>query len=117
MQLDLPRIIEHAADDVAHASRAAAESFGGFVHDLDVRAIRPAARRRSSRNRSILVVVGVVGALLVVRVVISRRRQRSMAGRPAEATTTSSPMPEAARSGDQSGDQSGDEVYAAERFA
>jgi hypothetical protein len=107
VQLDLPRIIEHAADDVAHASRSAADSLGGLVHDLEARAIRRSAPRRSRRNTNILVAVGVVGALLVIVSVIARRRRQATAERTPEATM---PSPSAAA-------PPRDEVYAAKRIA
>lgn len=105
MQLDLPRIIEHAADDVAQAGRAAAGTLGEFVHDLDPRVARRASRRRSNRTVTVTVAVVIV-ALVIAQRIMARRSEQRARRKASEATVDDSiaavpSMPEAARTTDR----------------
>lgn len=73
MQLDLPRIIEHAADDVAQAGRAAAGTLGGLVHDIDPRVGRRSSRRRTNGT---VIIVAVILALVIAQRISARRGEQ-----------------------------------------
>jgi hypothetical protein len=87
MSLDLPHLIESAADEVAHAGRAAAGSINDLVHDWshETRSFvsehapsLPIGSHRRGHSTSplrLLVPVLVLGALVMV---LMRRRRRGV---------------------------------------
>jgi hypothetical protein len=86
MSLDLTKVIESAADDVAHAGRAAAETINDLVHEwghetksfvTEHAPSLPGRSRHRGPNLSIVRLLLPVAVLAVIAMVIIRRRRSS----------------------------------------
>lgn len=97
MSLDLPQLIETAADEVASVGRAAAGSINELVHDWghetrsfvsehapSLPAVRGRHRRRDASPLRLLIPIAVLG---VVAFVMLRRRRRATPHLPERETT------------------------------